>query len=263
MNTSAAAGWREDCVEVDSFRIRYLEAGAGSTLVVLHGAGGLRQSVAYDLLAEQRRVLLFETPGFGTSAVNTRSASLQALGETMAQASEALAPGGFALLGHSFGGKLALWLALQRAEAVQALVLSAPAAIWPDGLTMEKIRSLPGYAHPERQPAGPRTDPAVEAKQDALVSRLIGPPRDAELESQLPGLTIPTLVLWGTEDAVIPPETGRLYRGLLPRSHLIYVYDAGHRLDADRPEAFTSVVRDFLNRQDGFLVRAESSLIHP
>jgi hypothetical protein len=41
------------------------------------------------------------------------------------------------------------------------------------------------------------------------------------------------------------------------------VYDAGHAVDADRPEAFVSVVSDFLQRHEAFLVNRQSGLIHP
>jgi pimeloyl-ACP methyl ester carboxylesterase len=62
---------------------------------------------------------------------------------------------------------------------------------------------------------------------------------------------------------MIPPEMGRLYCEKLPNCTLILVYDAGHALDADRPEAFVSAVDDFLQRHEGFLVNRESRLINP
>ena len=55
------------------------------------------------------------------------------------------------------------------------------------------------YAHPEKV-APPPPDPAVRAKQTRLVARLRGPDRDADLEAQLRGVAIPTLVLFGTVD---------------------------------------------------------------
>jgi pimeloyl-ACP methyl ester carboxylesterase len=119
------------------------------------------------------------------------------------------------------------------------------------------------YAHPERLPALQPTDPAVAAKQRALVQRLAGPPRDPALESRLPALDVPVLVLFGTRDRVIPPALGAIYRELLPSCHLVLVYDAGHELHADRPEAFASVVDEFLRRPDGFLVTGRSGLVHP
>jgi pimeloyl-ACP methyl ester carboxylesterase len=56
---------------------------------------------------------------------------------------------------------------------------------------------------------------------------------------------------------------GRLYREKLPNCHFILVYDAGHAIDADRPEAFASLVGDFLIRRESFIVPKHSGLIHP
>ena len=61
--TAPATSFREGFVEADGFKIRYLEAGTGEPLVVLHGGGGLRHYTSHDLLAQHRRVLLFEEPG--------------------------------------------------------------------------------------------------------------------------------------------------------------------------------------------------------
>lgn len=79
----------------------------------------------------------------------------------------------------------------------------------------------------------------------------------------MPTLNLPTLVLFGTLDRSIPPEMGRIYREMMPNCHLVLVYDAGHAIDMDRPEAFASVVEDFLQRHEGFIVTAQSSLIYP
>ena len=79
--------------------------------------------------------------------------------------------------------------------------------------------------------------------------------RDPELEGRLRELSTPTLVLFGTRDAVIPPAVGHVYKDLIPGSHLVYVYDAGHVISADRPEAFTEVVVDFLEHHESFVIR--------
>jgi pimeloyl-ACP methyl ester carboxylesterase len=261
------SAFREGHVEADGFRIRYMEAGDGPPMVHLHGAGGLRLTPGHDLLSGQFRVIAFEMPGFGQSPENTRTQSMPELAATMAKAVEKLGIDSFNLMGTSFGGKTALWLALQRREQVLAVVLEAPAAIRPEGARApsgspeEMARRL--YAHPERVPPMPPPDPAVQAKTQRLVGRLRGPDRDADLERQLADLATPTLVLFGTVDQVIPPDMGHIYKELMPNCHLVFVYDAGHAISTERPEAFTEVVADFLERHEAFVISRTPTVIHP
>ncbi|HEX2151711.1 MAG TPA: alpha/beta fold hydrolase [Stellaceae bacterium] len=265
--SAPGGGFREGFVEADGFRIRYLEAGQGAPLVHLHGAGGLRLNAAHDLLAARFRVIAIEMPGFGQSEENTRTRAMPELATTIVKAADALGLDRFDLMGTSFGGKAALWLAMQNPERVRALVLEAPAAIRPQGAapvsgTPEQMAARL-YAHPERMPPLPSVDPAVQAKQQHLVARLRGPDRDAELEAAMRLLDTPTLVLFGTLDRVIPPEMGRHYKELLPNGHLVLVYDSGHAIGAERPEAFAEVVTDFLERHEAFLISRAETVIHP
>ena len=265
--THLGEAFSEGHVEADGFRIRYMKAGIGVPLVHLHGAGGLRLTPGHDLLSRHFRVIALEMPGFGQSPENTRTQSMPELASTVAKAVEKLGIDKFNLMGTSFGGKTALWLALQQTERVLALVLEAPAAIRPQGVEPpsgspeEMARRL--YAHPERLPPTPLPDPAVQAKTRQLVMRLRGPDRDADLERQLASLATPTLVLFGTVDRVIPPDMGRIYKELMPNCHLVFVYDAGHAISTERPEAFTEVVVDFLERHEAFIISRTETVIHP
>jgi pimeloyl-ACP methyl ester carboxylesterase len=267
-NTEApGARFSEGYVAADGFRIRFMEAGHGTPLVHLHGAGGMRLSRGHDLLSRHYRVIAFEMPGFGKSPENSRTRTMGELAATMAAAVTAMDIDAFNLMGTSFGGKVALWLAMQQQERVQALVLEAPAAIRPAGTVPpsgspeEMARRL--YAHPERLGPLPAVDPAVQAQTRALVGRLRGPDRDAELETRMRGLTTPTLVLFGTLDSVIPPDMGRFYKTLIPNCHLVFVYDAGHGISTERPEAFAEVTADFLERREAFVISRTETVIHP
>jgi len=261
------ADFRENHVEADGFRIRYLSAGDGAPLVHLHGAGGLRLSPSHHLLAQHYRVIAFEMPGFGASAENTTTTNQADLARTMTTAAAALGLERFNLWGTSFGGKTALWLTAQAPERVSALVLEAPAAIRPPGGrspsgTPEQIAQML-FAHPERVPPMPPVDPAIQAQTARFVGRLRGPERDPDLEALLPDLQTPTLVLFGTLDRVIPPEMGRHYKTLLPNCNLMLVYDAGHAIATDRPEAFCEVVTDFLERHEAFVISQSETLKNP
>jgi 4,5:9,10-diseco-3-hydroxy-5,9,17-trioxoandrosta-1(10),2-diene-4-oate hydrolase len=261
------ATFSEGFVEVDDFRIRFVEGGGGLPLVYLHGAGGMHPGREHDLLSRRFRVIMFEMPGFGRSPENTRTKTMAELGATMAAACAKLGLDNFDLMGTSFGAKTALWLAAQAPERIGALVLEAPAAIRPEGPrptagSPEELAQLI-YAHPERMPPLLPPDPAVAAQTEALVGRLHGPDRDADLEERMRRLATPTLVVFGTLDRVIPPTMGRFYKELLPNCHLVFVYDAGHMIGAERPEAFAEVTLDFLERREAFVVNRTETIIHP
>jgi pimeloyl-ACP methyl ester carboxylesterase len=263
MRVSApTVSFREGFVEADGFRIRYLEAGAGEPLIVLHGGGGMRHYPSHDLLAQSHRVIMLEAAGFGTSAANDRSQSMAELAATMAQAVKNLGIEHYDLQGTSFGGKLALWLALQAQDAVKALVLVSPAAIReprPEGVASPPLVL---YAHPERVMTQVELSPEIAQQQRTLVGRIMGPARDAELEARMPELNLPVLVIFGTRDDFLPSHLARSYRELLPNCNTVFVYDAAHEVDADRPEAFVALVNDFYERHEAFLVNIQNSALY-
>lgn len=263
--------FRESFVKADGFHIRYLEAGpgsqAGSPVVHLHGAGGLMLTPAHGLLSHTFRMIVLEMPGFGNSAENTRNRTMPELADTVAAAIGALGLDRVHLMGTSFGAKVALWTAVRHPAVIQTLVLEGPAAIRlpgmvpPSGTPEEIARRL--YAHPERMPPLPPLDPAVAAKQRALVSRVRGPDRDADLEARMRELPTPTLVVFGTLDDVIAPAVGRIYKELMPDAHLGFIYDAGHEAAMERPEAFAEIVTDFLLRRDAFVISRRRTVLFP
>jgi pimeloyl-ACP methyl ester carboxylesterase len=102
-----------------------------------------------------------------------------------------------------------------------------------------------------------------ESVEAIVLSAPAAPPREELFEKLAAELPQPVLVLFGTEDKVTPPEGPRLYRELLQSCHIMFVYGAAQAIDADRPEAFASLVGDFLTRKEQFVVRETSALIHP
>lgn len=262
------AGFKEAHIEADGFKIRYMEAGNGDAVVCVHGAGGLRLSGTHDLLAENYHVIAVELPGFGTSPENTQSETIQQLAETVCKAATALGIEKYNVIGNSFGGKVALWMAIEGGGSIPAVVLVAPAAIRTDDVAPppvedpEAMRHLL-FAYPDKQPELPTPPPDIRKKQTELVMRLIGPSRDKPFEAKLAELETPVLALFGTRDKLVPPAFAHFYSEILPACRLVMVYDAAHALDEDRPEAVNSVVQDFLERHERFLVKTESEVIHP
>jgi pimeloyl-ACP methyl ester carboxylesterase len=268
-STVPTAEFTEKFVEADGFRIRYVESGQGRPVVWLHGAGGLHLKNGHHLLAATHRVIGIEMPGFGNSAINARHQTSREMAATLAQAIATLGLDQYVLWGTSFGGRIAVWLALETPQAVEKIVLEAPIAILPEGHQPPRA-STPEefvkrfYAHPERMTPTAPPDPALVQKQMDLVMRLIGrAARDAELERRMPEIETPTLVLIGTRDGVVAPEFGREYMRLLPNCNFMLVYDAAHEIASDRPEAFVETIWDFLKRGDAFVVGQRSTVIYP
>jgi pimeloyl-ACP methyl ester carboxylesterase len=222
------ATFTEGFVQVGGLRIRYLEAGQGNPVVVLSAAAGLTSSPLNDLLAQQFRVIILELPDLGRSPENRQSQALRDVARTLAEAVAALGLDRYGLVGASASAPLALWQAVDLPERVDPLVLIAPVALLPEGC------------------AAPS-----------------GCARDPELEGKLGDIQAATLVLFGTRDEVLPSETGRLYVERIPNAYYALVYDAGHVIEAERPEALFAAVRDFLDQRETFIVSRKSTIINP
>lgn len=95
---------------------------------------------------------------------------------------------------------------------------------------------------------------------DALILEAPSAPVDAVA---LGALHVPTLVVYGTQDSTVASTTGRIFREKLPNCNFVLVYRAGHQVAEDRPEAFASLVADFVERRDAFIVNQKDALLHP
>ena len=262
------AACKEDYVEVDGFHIRYWESGpprpAGAVVMLEGLTWGL--SKLRDALGQKYRVIALELPGFGTSPANTRSQSVQELANTVAQASAQVVPEHYTLIGTSFGANVALWQTLQSPDKVEALVLIAPTALLP---AAGPIASTPEetakrlFAYPEKARDFASVDPAIVTKEQALVQRLTGGRHDAEAERRLGEISCATLVLFGSEDKIVAPEAARIYRERIPNSNIAFMYDTGHLIEAERPEALINAVTDYVELQETFIVGRQTGIINP
>jgi 4,5:9,10-diseco-3-hydroxy-5,9,17-trioxoandrosta-1(10),2-diene-4-oate hydrolase len=218
----------EHVVHVGGTRVRYREGGQGNPVVVLHGKDGLTSSPFNNLLAGQFRVIMVEIPDDDRLPGHVPSQSPHDLAQMLAETVAALGLEHYGLVSTTASAPLALWHALELPQRVDALVLISPIALLPDGWTVPS-----GYA------------------------------RDPALERRLGDIHTATLVLVGTRDESLPAETGRLYVERLPNCYYALVYDAGHEIEAERPEALFAAVRDFLEQRETFVVSRKNTVINP
>jgi pimeloyl-ACP methyl ester carboxylesterase len=101
----------------------------------------------------------------------------------------------------------------------------------------------------------------LAANTERVSTLILEAPTRAADPTPLSRVNVPTLVLYGTDDA--NSRHGHGYRAALPTSHLVFVYAAATQPAVDRPTAFVSLVTDFLSRHERFLVTNTSGLLWP
>lgn len=126
-------------VEVDGTRVHYVDAGEGPVVVLIHGSSGNLNDWTFDMVArlsDRYRVIAFDRPGLGYTEMLGRNASLAAQARLLADATTALGAQDPIVVGHSFGGAVALAWALERPDAMSGLVVLAGVSNpWDTGLS--------------------------------------------------------------------------------------------------------------------------------
>ena len=241
--------------------IQYLEAGSGPPVVFFHGAGGPEANARFfPEMAARYRMLAPARPGFDGSTADVNS--LPEVAELMADFIRQIAGGPVALIGESAGGAPACWLAILHPDLVSRLILVAPAAFArhseqpsgpapsPEEMDRRLFGDNPGWASP------PTPDETTLRRRNAAenMRRWTSPDGHKELLARLHEIAAPTLILWGTEDTVIPQEQGQIYQREIPNSYLMYIYGAAHALPVAATDKFIELACDFIERGPEFLV---------
>ncbi|PKB78217.1 MAG: hypothetical protein BZY88_19500 [SAR202 cluster bacterium Io17-Chloro-G9] len=257
------AAFQESHLELEGLRLRYMEASPphpdGTVVMVDANIWGL--SKLHHALAQKYRVVALELP----APAQIASRSVKDLAGIMNQAVTRLASEKYTLIGTSLGANVALWQTLQSPDQVEALVLISPTAILPSGgpapTSPEEVAKRL-FAHQEDLQEFSR-DSGTVAGERGLVQRIMGTAHDGEAESKLGEIQCAALVVFGLQDKMVAPEAGGIFRENISNSNLSFVYDTGHIIVAERPEALIDAVSDFVERRETFVVGRQSSIINP
>jgi pimeloyl-ACP methyl ester carboxylesterase len=220
-------------------------------LVYLHPAGGVRPTKVLEKLKPHQPVF----PGFdGTAVQDIRSRKDLAM--WVAQYIEKLGQP-CDVIGCSFGGAVALWLAIQRPELVDHLVLECPGGLQ----TIDaRLRADPAefrkalFVHPEKILDRSKAKETEATNRRMLAHYGAEDGRDGELLERIGEIKHQTLILHGTEDRIITKDSMQLLKSRLAKSFLVYVWDAAHNIEVDQPERMLALVEAFLDRSDAFVV---------
>ena len=261
---------RDETVEVWDSRLRLhvKVAGDGPPLLFFHPLAGLAWQPLLGRLAQRHTVYAPEHPG--TSPGDPQAIrEVQTYWELLLIYTELAGQLGLerpVAIGQSFGGMVAADLAASFPRLFSALVLLSPLGLWRDDAPiplMEMVSGPPSdvpkylYAHPGSDAAQAAQalpgDPAQQAKAIAQATWNVGcttkfawPIADHGLGRRLHRVQVPTLIVWGREDALVPVGYAKEFGRRIAGSRVEVLDDCGHVVQADQPERSWTAISRFL-----------------
>ena len=262
-------------IKANGIEINYEIQGAGAPLALISGLGypAWQWHRLAPLLAQHFTVITFDNRGVGQTdkPVGPYTASL--LADDLAGLLEALDVGPAVVMGHSMGGFIAQAFALEHPRLLTKLILcstnfggprhipvspealkilsdvsSGPLTRFKNGLL---VSTAPGFAeqHPEIiqawldwRLANPVNVAGYQAQLAIGLSLLSD---EASFETRLKDISIPTLVIFGAHDLVVPPANAGLLAQQIPDCEVVILRDAGHFFPIETPQAAARAVIEF------------------
>ncbi len=234
------------------FRVHSVHAGTGAPVVLLHGLSGSHRwwlETIPALLASGFRVHVPELVGFGGSRRAARQPDLEEMAELVRRWLGAMGLERAHLVGHSMGGQVSIHLAALHPECVDRLVLVSASGI-PRSMTLREAARFVSEVALPRAWIRPRfvTTVALDAflagpRALALATRYI---LNDDVRPLLPGITCPTLLLWGALDPLTPLEQGARMAAALPDARLVVLPRAAHIPMIEEPRRFNAALVEFL-----------------
>jgi pimeloyl-ACP methyl ester carboxylesterase len=247
-------------IDIDGCRLSVNRAGAGETILFLHGAGGAARWAPFMAdLADRYDLIVPEHPGFGQSDTPSWLDNIGDLAYFYLDFIERQKLGKIHLVGTSLGGWIAAELAVRNQAQIKTLTLVAPAGIHLEGVPKgdiflwtpeQMVRNLVvNQALADQMLAMPVSDAEqrVALQNSFTMAKLSWQPRlyNPHLKKWLHRITVPTQILWGDQDKVIPTPYGRAYQALIPGSRLQIFADCGHVPQIEKKDEFVAAIADF------------------
>ena len=271
MGAGDGAIYTRGTAQAGGFRIPYLQGGLErevEPVLYLHGFGGGGRWESFQMaLGTVTRAIAPQLPGWPAAVVPKSIAGVRDYAALMVQLLDALGLDRVTVVGHSFGGWVAQYLATEHPERVSRLALidslgldvpGAPAealdALDEDGFAARAFGKLGLVATAQAYGFGAEWQNIRQGQEferqwkgRGLVAELAGGrPGDPILTTAVQSLRLPTLVMWGRLDGIVPLQHAQLLNQWIPGSSLRVMDRAGHLPIIERPETANRLIRNFL-----------------
>jgi pimeloyl-ACP methyl ester carboxylesterase len=250
------AQFQRETHSINGVKTVVLTAGRGEPLVFLHGGGTFHGFNFALRWAEKFRVIIPFHPGFGESADDPALSEVHDYVMHYLDLFDALGIDKLRLVGFSLGGFLAAKFAMEHGHRIHQLVLVGPVGLRDKAHPTVDVLRLP----PEQLPAMLVTNFAVikpylpekpdvdfmgaRYREAGTLARLLWDrPWDPKLPRYLHRVTMPTLLVWGEDDRLVPAQQAESWRRLIPKAEIAIFKGAGHLVLDEKPEAVDAVQR--------------------
>lgn len=273
----SSAGLTQYGLDVKGVHIEYLEGGQGDVVVLLHGFGANKDNWTRisKYLTPHFRVIAPDLPGFGESSRQPdANYSISAQVDRVNAFVRSLGISRFHLGGSSMGGNIAGIYAAQYPQNLVSLWLVAPGGVAsaqpsemkreldagnPNPLIVESpedYKRLIGFIFVKKPfiPGPMLNQLAKEAVKNRPLNQKILKQIQADsnrdgLESNLKGVSVRTLIVWGANDSVLHVSGAKILESVMPRAQAAIMEDVGHLPMIEKPKETAEIYLSFLRQK--------------
>jgi 4,5:9,10-diseco-3-hydroxy-5,9,17-trioxoandrosta-1(10),2-diene-4-oate hydrolase len=251
-------------IKVDGLNVHYYTAGEGDPLVVIHGGGGDARSWQHNISDLSRKYAVYapDLPGYGLTQPLKGKYNIPELADFVEKFTKKLGLKKFSVVGHSLGGGVALNLALKFPALIKKLVLVSSLCLGDEIAFWLRLISLPtiirlagtvfiwgyniakwliGYLNPIKYilPLTPASMRVGVTISDFHHQKLV-------LDKRLSEIKMPTLLVWGEKDPVVPVKQAYRAAKAIPDCQLKVYEHRGHNVHREEFKKFSRLINDFL-----------------
>jgi len=279
--------WSERLAEVEvesvlgTTPVSYVEMGQGPAILLVHGLSGSWRNWLENIpyLARSHRVVALDLPGFGLSPMPEYPITIKSYGQFLGRFADLIGlDRETALIGHSMGGFIATEAAILNPRRFSSLTLVAAA-----GITYAKLRRTQKdvarpiaemmmpvaagslrrsfgrsrlraaqfagvFAHPERISRELLWELGAYGVHAPATLQAAYEMAGYDTRERLSEIDLPTLLIWGNRDLLVPVAAAFAYRKRMPQAEMAVIDDTGHMVQMERPDRFNQDVEEFIDR---------------
>jgi pimeloyl-ACP methyl ester carboxylesterase len=251
-------------IKIDGRDVHYYTAGQGEPLVVIHGGGGDARTWRSNIaeLSEKYTVYAPDLPGYGGSQPLDGNYYIPELSAFLGSFASNLGLESFYLVGHSMGGGVALDYALKSPHKIKKLVLVSSLCLGREIAFWVRLMSIPGLLRSLGALTisllkgikwlAERLNPVEFILPLSPASVTVGgnittlKHQSVVLENRLAEIAVPTLLVWGSRDPIVPVKHAYQAAKVIPDCRVKVFENRGHNVHRDELEEFSSTLTGFL-----------------